>query len=480
MATNDYDIIFTRRHPFLEEREDIYELIYNSYQGGHTYIDPANRYLIQNKKESDGSYKARYARAVYLNQIRSLVELLVGILYTKPPTRNVGTDLKWFFDQADDKKRTFDQFMSTVATYSALFTCGVLVDAPEEVPENERDRLDRSLYPYCVLYLPFDIIDFNFTQEGTLDWIILRNDYYDNSDYLSEGVMVEKRTLWTPEYHQSFEKNPTDRNITVGAVTYHNLGFVPFRFVNWKDDDPQVINESVFEDPALISKSIFNDMSLLDEMIGSGSFKVLMYPSTDGDVPSSLKLGGIGSLSIIPYKGEYKPPQFDGARLEDVEPYIKLIEFKISEILKCVGMDTDETKDYVKSGLSKKIDFKKTQALLKAGALSLGELEEWIFRTLRSWEINTINEEAPEVHYITHYDDEDTATKVALFYQLLLLPFEKLRTTATKLIAQHTLTGEVPNTEIEEVIEEIIKGKTKKDLTVSNLDAVRKENETNE
>ena len=375
----------------------------------------------------------------------------------KPPARKNTEAAEWLNLKADNKHKSIDEFMKVVSTYSLLFTCGVLVDSPsftlEEAP-TMKDRKDMGLDPYCVMYLPFSIVDFNIGDDGLLDWVLLDNTYHDNDDPFSEGVDIEIRRLWTRSTFQDFElvKEKQGDSVIAHPEQPHNVGYVPFRFINWKDDNSDFIAESVFEDPAMISQLIYNKLSEMDEMIASGSFKVLMYPTVDGTLPPAMVAGGIGALSAIPYPGSFKPPNFDGATLEDISPFLKAIEFYIAEILKKIGMDTDETKDYVKSGISKKIDFQKVRTLLTTGSNTLSRFEEWIFSTAAKW---TGAESNAEVHYTTHYADEDIQIKMDLLSELLILPYRKLRKTAITLIVKNLLTGEIPQTELEEIYAEI-------------------------
>lgn len=463
MAINGIDpnqIIFERRHPELAKREDIWDLILRSYRGGIDYQEGG--FLFKNAKEGKASYRTRSERAVYFNQVQPLADLLAGFLFIKPPARkNLGKS-RDLIDGADKKKKTIDEFMKIVATYSLLFTCGVLVDSPAfniEDVQTKKDRKDRGLDPFCVFYYPEDIIDFHISKEdGKLDWIILDNSYYDNSDPFLPGVNKNIRRLWTRESYQDFELIEEGQNqtkIIEGDEIPHPIGSVPFKFANWKDDDNDLIAESVFEDIAQVSRLIYNKMSEMDEMLASGSFRVLMYPTEDGEIPANLEAGGIGALSVIPFDGKLsKAPFFDGAKLEDVEPFLKAMEFYIAEILKKIGLDTDETKDYVKSGLSKKIDFQKVRTLLTSGSMALSGMESWIFQTASKW-LRGNEESKAEIHYYTQYADEDIQVKVDMLTELLVLPFKKLRQHVTSLLVKNILSGDLPQSDLDEIYAEI-------------------------
>ena len=461
MATDPNQIIFTRRHPDLKAKEENWQLIHDAYRGG-SYFSAA-KYLFKHAKEAESSFTVRKKRAVYFNQIQPLADLLAGFLFIKLPSRKNIESSKWLVDKATDSGKSMDEFMKITATTACLFTCGVLVDSPKFNPEEvktEKDRVDNKLFPYATLYFPFQIRDFHKGEDGLIDWVILDNTYYDNSDVWKEGTERKIYRHWTRTTFQDFEiikEGNNKEQVKAYAIQPHNIGEVPFKLVSWKDDNSDYIAESVFEDPAMISRLIYNKLSEMDEMIASGSFRVLMYPTKDGTLPPALVAGGIGSLSAIPFDGNLgKAPFFDGAKLEDVAPFLKALEFYISEILKKIGLDTDETKDYVKSGLAKKIDFQKVRTLLVSGSMSMMDLEKWIFKIAAKW---LGKESKAEIHYVTQYAEEDIQIKVQTLNELLVHPFKKLQTAVTSLLVKTLLTGELPQETLDEIYAEIQAGK---------------------
>lgn len=453
MSVSEYEIIFNQRHPELKKKDSIWNLIYKSYLGGQEYIEAD--FLFRNPKESLKSFEKRKERSVYFNQIEPLASLLAGFLFLKPPIRNDVINFNYIIDSANLKGKSLNEFSKIVATYSLLFTCGVLVESPDFDPEQiitKKDRIENKINPYCLFYLPFQIRNFHIDKNGMLKWIILDNSYYENSNYMERGYIKKIYKLWTTEFYQDFEQN--DEGVVLAyEPRYHNLGEVPFKFTNWKDDNSDFIAESVFEDPALISRLIYNKMSEMDEMTASGAIKVLMYPSEDGEIPPSLIAGGIGAMSAIPYLGSYAAPNFDGAKLDDVEPFLKTIEFYIAEILKKIGLNTDETKEYVKSGIAKKIDFQKVKTLLVSGSIMMQELEKWIFSMIGKWEGK--KDIYPDIVYPADYDEQDIQSKVNLLNQVLIYPFEKLRKKATKLLVDTILSDDLNPDELNEIHQEI-------------------------
>lgn len=459
----DYSILISRRHPKISEKEEIWKLIYDSYLGGQAYKE--GNYLFKHPKESTRSYEERSKRATYLNQISPIVNLLSGFLFYPPPIRR-NTDLVSYLFQQRGAILPMDMFIKNVAAHSLLFTCAVLVDSPEfneEEVQTERQRRDYGLYPYCTMYLPFYIRDFNIDQYGELNWILLDDSYTDNTDPFVEAESITRYTLWTKTYVQRFIIDSSNKEgVVAEEPRYHNIGKVPCRLVNWQDIDRDNIAESVMEDPALLSRSIYNTKSLLDEMMYIGTLRVLFYPSRDGELPAELQIGGIGSLSAIPFDGSVGQPFFDNARLDNVESYIKVIEMDIAEILRKIGMDTDQAKEFVQSGKAKKLDLLKIKTLLLNGAMSMQSLEKWICEMALAWEKKNLPF-GLEIVYNTDYEEADIENKLNSLSRFLFWPFEKIRKAAYKVILQKGMGEELGQYEMEELLKEIEQGELKKE-----------------
>jgi hypothetical protein len=466
-----YDLLFLNRHPELKRKDDNWTLIYNSYIGGVAFNEGG--YLIKYPKESQRSFEIRKKRAVYFNQVSPVVDMLSGLLFLNAPTRKIPAELNYIFDDISYGKK-IDEFMRIVAAHSFMFTCGILVDSPSFDPnevKTQKDIKDKNIHPYSVLYLPFRIRDFNINiNDGELDWVLLDNSYYEHTNPFAQGKEIIRYTLWTREYHQDFEKTDLKSAAVPGEVKNHDLGKVPFRFVSWRDDNNDFVSETVCEDIAMISKLIYNNLSYMDEMLASGTFKMLAYPSRDGDIPEALKSGGVGPLGVIPYEIDSSTqPAFIGASLSDIDPFVKAIEFYMSEVLKKVGLSTDETKEFVKSGAAKKIDFQKMRALLISGALMMGKLETWICEISALWQKKSLES---KVEYTSAFSDEDLQTEVTMLTELLVHPIKKLKINVMNLIVKKLLANNLKPEVLEEIYADIEKSLTA-DVTEGQASATK-------
>ena len=449
--------IFTTRHPLLLEKDSglnsIWKLIHDSYLGGLTYRN--GKYLSKHPKESEKNFSVRKERAVYFNQVSPIVDMLSGMLFLEKVSRKHPANLQYFTDRAT-KKKTIDSFMRLVSAYSLMFTCGVLIDSPSFDPEIVKTKADRSknkIDPYSTLYLPFKIRDYYVEDDGELGWVLLDNSYYSHPDPTQDGKMITQYRLWTRDYYKDFIRNEEDGSVKESDEMNHSVGYVPFRFVTWRDDNEDYIAESIFEDIAYIGKLIYNSMSYMDEMLASGTFKMLVYPSADGTAPKPLTEGGMGPLGIIPFeKDSTHAPAFIGATLQDIDSFIKAVNFYMVEILKKIGASTDELKEFVKSGKAKKIDLEKMQALLVSGAQAMSDTEKWMYKTASRWEGK---DDKVMSKYSTDWSQEKLQDEVETLTEMLIHPFSTLRKNVLKVLVKKVLANHLEPSIIDEINKEI-------------------------
>jgi hypothetical protein len=454
---NPLEIIFQNRHPILKEKDEpkdsIWQLVYDSYIGGLDYKN--GNYLIKYPKESDAAFGQRKKRSVYFNQVSPLVDMLSGMLFMNTPKRKIPSEMD-FLTQNMGRNKNADEFMRLLSAHSLMFTIGVLIDLPQFDPvmiKTEKDRLDNNINPYAVMYLPFKIRDFNIEADGNLGWVLLDNSFYEHENPMVEGYTVEQYRLWTRNDYRDFTRR--DKDIEDSGYIPHNLGRVPFRFMSWRDDNSDFIAETIFEDIAMLSRLIYNSMSYMDEMLASGTFKMLAYPTEDGTLPSQVTEGGLGPLSALPWDGNLpNKPEFIGATLSDMDAFIKAMGLYMAEILKKVGMDTDQTKEFVRSGIAKKIDFQKMRALLQSGAQMVAKTEEWIYETAALW---MKKDYTIESKYSSDFSSEELLAEVQALEELMIFPVASLRQNVLKVITKKLLSNNLPPDIMETINEDIDK-----------------------
>lgn len=421
----EYEIIMNRRHPDIASKISAWELITDSFLGGLAYI--GKNHLFQYSKENTLSYENRKKRSVFLNHTSPIVEALTGLIFDTTPAREIPESLKPFLEKSNERQ-SISEFMQEVATKSLLCTCAVLVDSPTFDPESIKTQADineQGLRPYCVLYDLGQIRDFAIDEKGSLLWVLLDNSYLDDEDPFSERKKIVEYRLWTKEYYQDFTRNK-DGKVIASELVPHSLNRVPLIFVSWSDNDTGPISQTVFEDIAIIDRKIYNLLSVEDEVIYSGAFKIFVYP---GILPEKLEKEGIGSLSFITYdKESSSPPSFIGPGIEDLTGLGIVVDRLSKKILQKVGLDKDQEKTGVQSGIAKSLEFREAKAFLLTGATRLEKAEVEIFELFSLWQNQDVPKDQIKITYQKKFETIDIAETV----KTLLSIFDSLSYSAVK------------------------------------------------
>lgn len=454
VVDNSLSIIATRRDATLDKYDAVYRMIEDSYLGGLNYYNGG--YLDQHPKESDKAFEARHLMSTYYNSIAPLVDMLTGFLYSNQPNR-VDIPNTVFFDNASGGLN-FSEVMKIICKYSLLMPLGILIDNPvfdtEEI-KSKRDEVVNNINPFIVIYKPYQIRDFHYI-DGELQWVLLDNTYVDKSDYLQKEVGVVEYRLWTKSEFIDYRIDGKEKGFSVSEIggQEHNLGEVPFRMCNWQDDNNDFVGESFFEDPCWIAKKIYNYMSYQDEMLASGTFKMLSYPTPDGEVPDALLKGGVGSLSLLPYDAtSTHEPKFIGAELSEMAAFLSALMFCYEQLMSYFGLEVEENKGIAQSGVAKELNFEKVKSILSNGATSLEKTESWIFETAALW---TGGSSDFGVTYNKDFLKKDIDEKIKRYMELKLLrPYRLLNIMLDKLIVSASLSGDIEPDELENIISEI-------------------------
>jgi len=417
MSDTPYSIIASRRNSKLAAKDSIYKLLSDSYKGGYDYINAKPSHLEQYEREYTEAYNKRQKRSVYINFVQPIVDLLTGFVYREPPNRSkVPPSLEIITERAS-KRKGMTSFMMSLCPQAIMMTMGVLVDSPafdSTVYQTEADRLSAGLQPYACMYFPWHIRDFACDSQMKLEWVLLDDSHTVKNDPLKKAEDVKVYRLWTKQKYQDFEIKDDAQSGTKTVVMTkegtHGLGEVPFHFVNVRDSDDDHVSDSPLEDIGILSRMIYNIMSYLDEMLASGTFKTLFYPILNKeDIPEAVKKKGLSDSPVATFNGNMsKQPYFDGAKLEEVEPFIQAFNLYKLQIFSKVGMDVDRDKTYIQSGAAMGKEFQKTEALLRGISEAMEECEKFIYRMAALWQREKIE---VEVEYSKNYQPADVAAE---------------------------------------------------------------------
>lgn len=434
-------VIRDRRHPALQTRDLVDRMIEDNYQGAFKFM--RGGYLWRYPRESLRSFDARRKRAVPWLHIRDLADVLGGLLYASAVERKFPLELAFMFERTS-QSMGLNSFMQTLAIKSSMHTVGLLIDSPEFTSEQVKTKADEealNLNPFAVMYMPWQIRDFEFDDNGELQWVMVDNSRTISDNPEKARTELREYRLWEPgkitDYVFKFTKdehrgghhgNQNAEKEEIEVFERDNpTGIIPFRFVNWRDNDGDGLNDGgPFDDAALNDQKIYNFLSYLDETLASVGFKILFYPiKNEDDIPDDILEEGVSGLSVAPYRGDLShKPTFDGPAVTDVEPFLKAIQEHIKQIYQRFGMDKDQEKAYVQSGIAKAMEFRKAEALLTRAATNMEETEVWMAKTMAKWRGKEVEATAT---YTKSFKSDEVDTRLARLQMAADMQYQEVK-----------------------------------------------------
>ena len=267
------NFVFNRRNPFYAKMVKKWENYLAAYGGGEEYIEQA---LIKHISEIAEEFTERKQRAYYVNHPQKIAQQLTNFIFSEPPNRdNVDPEL------VEDWSRTglkTNEVMRQFATYkTVLGIAWLIVDCPSfEGPKTKEDEIKEKLRPYCLALNPLDVVDWCYGADGKFDWVIVKEECFDNSDLLNEVKKIERRKLWTRNECYTIERIKTDTKLV--STLEHNLGVVPV--IQSVDVDGYGLGVNHwFEDIVRISDAILNNESEAQMNTVKQTFPLLVVPA---------------------------------------------------------------------------------------------------------------------------------------------------------------------------------------------------------
>ena len=263
----DYNLIFRRQHPEYRRSRAVWQRSQDACRGGAEYIQQA---LVQHVSEIDLEFLERRNRAYYFNYPRKIARIITEYLLSQSPER-INADPVMTADFTGGGLRVNDlmrQFSTTLNIYGSAW---VLVEMPAFTgPVNLWRKTNEKLRPYAVVLSPLAVPDWSYNADGSLEWVLVEENIFDNSNVFAEPVTRRRRRLWTPEKWQLFEEDHGEVKLIDEGT--HELNTVPLiHAVSADGSTPETGHW--FEDVVRISDAILNNeseaqMNIIKQMFG--------------------------------------------------------------------------------------------------------------------------------------------------------------------------------------------------------------------
>lgn len=388
----DYFRLFTRENPFYTAHKHGWQKSYLAYSGGKNYVSNA---LIQHLSEIPDEYEERVQRAYYFNYPRKIARIITQyVLATRPERENADAEL------VEDWNRSglrVDEVMRQFSTYLNVFGVAWLaVDMPNfEGVKTKADEIAEKLRPYCVALSPLSVTDWHYGADGQLEWVLVKECEWDNSDPFSDPVQVDVRKLWTRDTVTIIKKRTDGRDEQ--QIVEHGLGVVPF--IRKEEVDGYGIDANHwFEDVVSISDAILNNeseaqMNTVKQMFGllvvSESFANsarTAIEQTDPDEPapsvSSIISRSAAIIESVEDKGISRYISPSGAENATIRSENQAL---IRMMFECVGLSVSKDTRMVESAEAKLWDFQNIEQYMRTHADVLEQSEYQAWELMNRW-----------------------------------------------------------------------------------------------
>lgn len=263
----DYSYLFRRQHPEYQRNRQCWERCQQAYSGGADYIARA---LIQHVSEIDLEYAERLNRAYYFNYPRKIARIITQYILASDPVR-LNADAELVEDFSRNGLRVNEimrQFSTMLNVYGAAW---MLVEMPRfSGSVDPLRRRSENIRPYVVTLSPLAVVDWAEGTDGKLDWALIEENFFDNSNVYAPPRTARRRRLWTRNSWQLFEEeNSVVKLVDEGT---HDLGCLPLIHVVEADGYGMHCGHW-FEDAVRISDAILNNeseaqMNVIKQMFG--------------------------------------------------------------------------------------------------------------------------------------------------------------------------------------------------------------------
>ncbi|HTX39704.1 MAG TPA: hypothetical protein VME43_32025 [Bryobacteraceae bacterium] len=203
-----------REHPDYVAQKAMWEQYEDLYAGGEKLRAHATQYLVRRHREPVDVYLERLSRVFYENYLGSIIDWYAATLMRRGPAllfEGGDTAAKSFYntftEDCDLKGTSLSEFFRQRMVDALV--CGssyTVVDFPRAggpaITRAEEDASGRSR-AYLVDYSPQEVINWNYDEGGTLEWIVIRTSCLQQSKVTDSRW--EKETRWIYYDRENFQ-----------------------------------------------------------------------------------------------------------------------------------------------------------------------------------------------------------------------------------------------------------------------------------
>jgi hypothetical protein len=226
-----------QEHPEYTAKSRMWRRYRDLYAGGEQFRRACGGVSGQAAQGAPEVYQERLARVFYENYLGSIVDWYTATLVRQEPVLEfVGTNERGkdffaeFVDNCDLRGTTLTQFFKQQITEALV--CGksyVVVDFPRAsgaaLTRADEDASGRSR-AYLVGYNAEELINWSYSEQGALEWVVIRTSCLKQDSVKSYGWKKETRWIYYDrEIFEIYEQREGDQRRTIEMVDSGRHGF---------------------------------------------------------------------------------------------------------------------------------------------------------------------------------------------------------------------------------------------------------------
>ena len=337
-----------RRHPDFTENVTHWQFLDLSYRGGRRWIEEN---LFSYHKEGKREFEDRKKRAYRFPHSREVVSLVNKYVFKGAIERRekLPDTIKEFWNSATLLKRPIRDLMMGISTWTSTFgRIWVVVDnniPADVVTVSDRKKSNGRTYAYFLK--PAQVYDFEYDEDGELNWILYGEFARDAGSPLdTDGAVKSQFRIWTKEFTAVLREATTDgeRRISLvpKSIREHNLGVVPVFAADHITSEDLYTSAGLLEDVAYLDRAVTNYLSNLDVIIQDQTFSQLAIPyqgllqsgasdqfdDVDGESADVDQMVKMGTKRVFAYNAE------GGSAPEFISPDVKQADIIMKAVTK--------------------------------------------------------------------------------------------------------------------------------------------------
>jgi hypothetical protein len=356
-----------------------------------------NTHLIRYPRETVAKFNRRNENVHYRNFMLSACNRFTGFLFSKSASRQLSGLYQTMTDDIDRQGNHINQFWQVFAVNAkARGSMLVLIDMPQQLPDNRADQINNRVLPYFNMIEPEWIQDYVLDDEGRFDWVAL-------------PIRYQNKPAWKVWTSTEWRIQEPRKDGAVYEQAEHGLGINPVLIFTESDLFPCY---GEFSQIAELTKAWFNRTSERDEQLRGQTFNVFTYQLGDLETAETVASTlNIGVNNALLYKGER--PGFIAPEASCLQNYAEVI-LALEEAIKEIGHHIEMTAQQ-EAAAALNLRMKNLSSSLSLFAQRLADFERNCWDVAARWLNQT---QVPLITWPINYDIADVGQELSILQQM--------------------------------------------------------------